>query len=261
LKVIERSLQALEVLAEQSDGIGVVRLAELLGEPPSTVHRLLGTLAAHGYVYRDPATRRYRLGSAVLKLAQAYQLRDMLVAVARPHLAALSARTLESVFLSELVGDDVICVASSESPRPLSFYMRLGQRTPYHAASSARAILAYRPAEDQLRLMQGEHLERFTSATPTTVSAALAELDRTRERGYAICDQEMEEGVGALSVAVRNAGGEVTASITLVAPQDRLISPAREDLVQLLRSCGTTVSAGLGFRGPEQVQARTLAAG
>jgi DNA-binding IclR family transcriptional regulator len=261
MKLVARTMETLEVLAEQTDGIGVVRLAELLGEPASSVHRLLVTLTARGYVIRDRDTRKYRLGSAVLKLAQAYQVRDMLVVIARPHLSALSAKTFESVFLAELVGDDVICVASSESPRPLSFYMRLGQRTPYHAASSARAILAYRTPEEQLRLMQAEHLERFTPLTPTTVTSALAELDRTRERGFAVCDQEMEEGVGALSVPVRNAQGEVHASVTLVAPQDRLTGPTRGELVSLLSSCASAVSAELGYRAPAPLPSHIRAAG
>jgi DNA-binding IclR family transcriptional regulator len=248
VRLVVRTLDLLERLAEQPDGIGVQRLAQQLGEPPSSVHRLLTALADRGYVLKDGGTRRYRLGHAVLRLSRAHQQRNQLVAIATPHMAALSARTLESVFLAELVGDDVVCVASSESPRPLSFYMRVGQRTPYHAASSARAILAFRPKDQQVAMMTRERLERFTSLTPDTVDLALRHLEVTRERGYAVCDQEMEEGITAMSAPVRAGDGEVIASVTLVAPQDRLMEPSREATALLVIEAADAISRELGYR-------------
>jgi DNA-binding IclR family transcriptional regulator len=248
MRLVRRTLEALEVLGAHAEGLGVTRLGELLGEPPSSVHRLLAVLVATGYVTRDE--RRYRLGFKVLRLGQAYQRRNELVAVGKPHIGDLSARTLESVFLSELIGDDTICVASAESPRPLSFYMRLGERTPYHAASSARAILAFQPDAVQIRLMQQEQLERFTTRTPITVAEALAEVQRTAVRGYAICDQEMEYGITALSAPIRDAEGLVSASVTLVAPQDRLVGAHRETVAAMLLTTAAAISTDLGHRTP-----------
>jgi IclR family acetate operon transcriptional repressor len=249
LKLVERTAQTLEILAAQPDGAGVVRVAELLGEPVSTVHRLLGALASRGFVYKEASTRRYFLGSAILKPSHAYQQHDLLAIVARRHIAALSARTMESVFFSELIGDDVICVSSAESPRPLSFYMRPGQRTPYHAGSSARAVLAFRPIDEQLRLLRAEKFERYTHLTLTSVDEALAELRRTRERGYAVCDQEMEAGVTAIAAPVRNAIGEVAASITLVATQHRLAGEARQEAVGFLQATATQIAVEVGYSG------------
>lgn len=247
MRLVARTLDVLELLAEHPDGLGVMKIAEVLGAAPSSVHRLLAVLAGRGYVVQADGSHRYRLGNAVLRLGQAYQHRNRLIAVATPYLAQLSARTLESVFLSELNRDHVICVASAESPRPLSFYMRIGARTPYHAASSARSILAFHPRDRQEALLQAEKMLRFTEFTPVTVADALAELVRTRERGYAICDQEMENGITALSAPIRTENGEVTASLTLVAPQDRLAGDARDLTARLLIDTASAISRDLGF--------------
>jgi IclR family acetate operon transcriptional repressor len=170
------------------------------------------------------------------------------VTIAAPHLAELVALTRESVFLSERIGDDVICVASAESPRPLSFYMRLGQRTPYHAAASARAILAFRPSSERLRLLEAEDLEMFTARTPSSVTAVMRALEATRSSGYAVCDEELEVGVTAVSVPVASATGDIDASLTLVAPQDRRCGSSRLDAAERLARAGRSISADLGHR-------------
>ncbi len=246
MRLISRSLDLLELLAEQPDGLGVVRIADRLGDPPSSIHRLLAVLTARGYATQDRASRRYRLGPAAQRLGQAYQQRNRLIAIADAHLARLSTETRESVFLSELSGGHVVCVASAESPRPLSFYMRVGVRTPFNAASSARAILAFQPRAQQEALLRRERMMQFTEATPVTLPDVLGELDRTRDRGYAVCDQELESGITALSVPIWTVEGHVTASITLVAPQERLPGVTHASVVALLSEASAAISEDLG---------------
>ena len=252
MKLLSRTIEVLNALAEAPDGMGVTRLAESLDESPSTIHRLLTALSRYDYVVRD-GDRRYRLGVGVLSLANAFQRHDQLVIVAAPHLSRLVAETRESVFLSKRIGDDVVCVASVESPRPLKFYMGLGQRTPYHAASSARAILAFKPSSERKRLIEAEELEAFTPNTPRTVVAAMEALEATRSQGYAVCDGELEVGVTALSVPLATATGEIDASLTLVAPQDRLSGADRPEAARRLKQAGARISADLGYRTPTAI--------
>ena len=251
MQAIDRTARILTALATCPDGMGVSELAREVGEAPSTVHRLLTALTQHDLAIQE-ADRRYRLGVAVLRLAQAFQRQDRLVTVASPFLHALSERTQESLFLSELIGDDVVCVASAESPRPLTYYMRPGGRLPYHASSSARAIIAFRPQELATRLVAQETLIAFTERTPTTAVGALREIERTYDRGYAICDDEMEVGVLALSVPVCN-DHEALASITIVAPTHRLEPKVRADIVCLLEEAASAIETSLGHRGVEHL--------
>ena len=169
MRLVSRTIDVLRLLAQTPDGVGVTKLAEQLGESPSTVHRLLAALLEHDYVAQTD-DRRYRLGVGVLGLAHAFQRQDRLVSMARPHLSKLATQTRESVFLAERIGDDVVCVASAESPRLVSFFLRLGQRTPYHAAASARAILAFQEPAEQRRLLEAEGFVPFTDKTPVKSS-------------------------------------------------------------------------------------------
>lgn len=258
LKVVDRTLQLLEALSADGSGLGVTRLADMLGDAPSTVHRLLAVLTRHRMVIKDPESRRYRLGPGVLPLGEAYLRHNSLITVAQRYLDDLRSRTLESVFLTEYVNGDAICVATAESPRPLRFFMRVGQRMPYHAAASARAILAFRSSDEIERLLHREALERFTEMTPTTFQEALGELERVRQEKYAACDQEMEVGVTALSVPIRDATGDVIASLTIVAPQQRLSGEHREPAINLLHEQADGISRSLGYRPSSHFDSRRL---
>lgn len=251
MQLVRRTLRILEVLAEHPDGLGVTQIGGLLEEAPSSVHRLLGALVDGGYVIQDEA-RRYRLGPKVLWLSRAYERGSHLVVVAKPLIAILSTQTMESVFVSEQNGDDAVCVAAHVSPRPVTLNMRLGARTPYHASASARAILAFQPHDRQLRLLQAERIERYTENTPTTVTEALLELEETNRRGYAFCEQERELGVSAISAPIRGMDGAVFASVTVVAPHDRLTGEGRERISARLLDTAAAISGQLGYSGSSQ---------
>ena len=235
----------------------MTRLAQQLGESPSSIHRLLTALVEHDYVARDE-DRRYRLGVGVLKLANAFQHQNRLVMITKPYLTRLSAETRESVFLSELIGHEVICVANAESPGFVAVYMRLGQRAPYHAAASARAVLAYRAEAEQAWLLQAERLDAYTQRTPRTVAEAGAALEETRARGYAICDEELEVGLTAISVPVVGSKGDVAASLSLVAPQDRLSRAARLQTARSLAEVSHAISTELGCQIDDLMMVRDV---
>lgn len=255
MRVVDRTLRLLELLAEQGDNVGVIQLSQQLALPASTLHRLLSVLAQHRLVVQEPVSRRYGLGPGVLGLAQSYLQGNLLVSSAQPFLASLRSRLQETVFLTALVGDDPICVATAESPRPLQFYMRVGQRMPCHAAASARAILAFRSPAEVARALGREALARFTRSTRTEASEVLAELGRVRERGYAVCAEEMEVGVTAVSAPVRDASGTVVASVTVVAPSERLAPPRQSAAVEAVRATADAIAEALGYRSPRNGRA------
>lgn len=249
MRAIERAFRLLDVLSEQEGSVGIIELSERVGLPPSTLHRLLGVLIDLGFAVQEPASRRYRLGPGVLRLAKGYLQQNTLIAAAQPYLMELRSRVQETVFLTALVGDDAICVATAESPRPLRFFMRVGQRMPYHAAASARAILAYRPLPERERLLRRDLPNRFTDVTPTSVEEVMRELDRIRAQGFAVCAEEMEVGVTALAAPVRDAAGEVIASVTIVAPTMRFSSATRrEEGLAELRASAAAISSALGYQ-------------
>jgi IclR family acetate operon transcriptional repressor len=249
LAVLARALQLVNALAEQTDGIGVNQLSAKLGEPPATVHRMLTALCVEGVVRQDDHSKRYRLGPITLRWAQAFLKQDTTASAAQPFLDELRSRIAESVFLTELVSDHAVCVATAESPRPLRFFMRVGQRMPWHAAASARAILAYRSDGEARRLLKVERIRRFTVATPIRLTEVMQQIKEVRAKGVATCDEELEVGVTALAAPVRDVTGEVIASVSVVAPSQRLSGDARRTVITEVLSTARRISEVLGYRG------------
>ena len=168
---LDRAFDILEALADGRE-IGVTELANRTGLVPSTVHRLLATLAKRGYVAHADSGR-YRLGYKVAEIAGGIeQGRARLRAVARPHLERISEQTGESVNLVVLDGERVVYVDQVEGTRRVRMFTAVGTAAPAHTTGSGKAILAFGAPGAAAALYDGrEPLERLTPGTLVTVAA------------------------------------------------------------------------------------------
>jgi DNA-binding IclR family transcriptional regulator len=247
---VDRTLRALEAMAERSVPMGVLELSSALDEPAPSLHRTLRMLVDRHFVVQDADTKRYRLGPAILSLADAYREQSRLVAIAQPALDALRSELHESVFLCELIDQSAVVVAVAESPRPLRAFMRLGHRMPFHAAASAKVILAFQEEDVVARLLERNPAERYTSRTMGSLRELAEDLDRTRHRGYSVCDQELEVGIKAVARPIRDSTGKVVASVAVVAPRERLAGSHRAKALNALAQAAGAISLLLGYRVP-----------
>ena len=226
MQLVKRTVGVLRSLVRHPQGAGLQDIANDLEIPLSTTHRLLGVLVAEEFVVRDDRT--YRLGPEALRLSSAT---PPLHEIARPHLTRLSADTGETVFLAELVNDRVLCTAMAPGSHALRLFVHVGQDLPLNAAAGARAILAHRSPEEARRLLTEAALTSFTADTPNSPDAVLDVLATVRERGYDVCDGELDANVVAVGAAIRTAQG-ITASLTVAAPPERLQPGWTADLVR-----------------------------
>jgi IclR family transcriptional regulator, KDG regulon repressor len=210
-----RALDILEVLggdeAAGAGGLGVVRIADLLGREKSQVSRALKTLSGRGFVDRDPETRAYRLGWRLYGLASRTS-EGRLLALAPPLLRRLVAALGETAHLSVLEGDHVLTLLSERSPRQVQASDWTGRRVPAHCTSSGRALLL--------------DADRAALAAVLDVrDAELAELERrlerARELGYAAVDGEFERGLVGVAAPVRDFSGRITAAVNVSGPEFR----------------------------------------
>lgn len=214
---VDRALDLLEALGSGGPQ-GVSELVRRTGLPLGTVHRLLATLAARGYVHQDPE-RRYRVGAAALGLADASQ--QGLVWAGRPVAARMTAVTGESCNLAVLQGAHMVYVAQSPSPRSLRIFAEVGRQVPLHSTAVGKAVLASLPwAQAQALLGAAEPLERSTEFTLTDPGRLRAELQAVAERGYAVDEQERELGVRCVAVAVPGTPG-LHAALSVSGPAER----------------------------------------
>ncbi|MBI4491203.1 MAG: IclR family transcriptional regulator [Chloroflexi bacterium] len=258
MELVHRAVRVLEALSEAPGGLGVSVLSEQLGLPPSSTHRLLAALGACRMVRQDADTRRYRLGPGVLRLRDAYLAQAGVPDQALPHLRALAEQLQETSFLTVLDGDQAVCVRAVESQRQFSFFMRPGQAMPLHCTASAKAILAFLPPDEAVRLLGQQPLRPFTARTPTRIETVLAQLEAVRRDGFAVSESELDEGVTALAAPLRFAQGRVAASATVLAPSERLGLGRRELALARLLECAERISAELGFPGVAARQAVPL---
>lgn len=223
-RTLSRGLALLSALGEQADGATVSGLAEATGLDRAVLYRLLDTLTREGFVTRDPDSRRYRLGLAMLELgvraAQGLEVRRL----AGPPLRALSEDTGEAACLAVRDRDDLVIVEVIEpGDRFVQVNYRVGFRHPLGVAAHGKALLAFLP--------EG-------SRTP--------ELQAVRQRGVAYTRDELEPGASGVAAPVFDHTGRAVAAVGIVAPNARLPDPESIAL-RVLRSA-REISELLGWR-------------
>jgi len=209
-----------EVAARQPAGLS--ELARLLDVPKSTVQRCLRTLAEAGWVRTAPGNpghwvitgKAFSVGSV---LASGPRLRE----VALPILSELQAETQETIHLAVPDGNELVLIERLDSPHQLRAFLALGTRLPLHAASNGKAYLASLD-DDHVEKFLREGLSRVTEHTKTDPEALRREVAAIRERGYAVTDQELHEGIAAVAVAVRGRDGGAVASFSISGPNSRI---------------------------------------
>ncbi|MGI9208631.1 MAG: IclR family transcriptional regulator [Rhodococcus sp. (in: high G+C Gram-positive bacteria)] len=188
-------------------------VARATGLTRATARRFLLTLVELGYVRTDGS--QFWLTPRVLELGYSYLSALSLPDVARPHLEMLAEKVHESTSVSVLDGDDVVYIARVPVRRIMTVSITLGTRFPAHATSMGRVLLAgLSPSELEKYLTRAE-LTPMTSRTLTTVDDLRTEIEKVRRDGYAIVDQELEEGLRSLAAPIRDESGAVVASMNI----------------------------------------------
>lgn len=243
---VERALAILEILARAGE-IGVTAIADEIGVHKSTAFRLVSALEAAGLVEQAGDRGKYRLGMGILRLAGATTARLDVVQQARPICRRLAAATGETVNLAVLADGAALYLDQAAGSSSLQAHNWVGQHVPLHATSNGKVLLAGLSPE-QLTQTLGS-LTAFTDATITTRKRLLAEVEKARTAGHAVAVDELEVGLTAVAAAVRDAHGDVVASISVSGPTFRLDTARLDAVVPELLVAADDVSHRLGWVG------------
>jgi DNA-binding IclR family transcriptional regulator len=254
LQSVNRAFRALELIAEAGE-LGVTELGRHLGVHKATASRLIATLAERGMVERDRVTEKYRLGFGLIRLAGAAMASMDLVRIARPVLEELADRTRETVNLGVLSGDVVVYIDQVTGTRSIVAVSWVGRRTPLHATSNGKVLLAGQDPQELERLL-APPLERSTPSTIIDPRRLRLQLDEIRARGYATTMEELEEGLNAVAAPIRRADGRVVAALSVSGPAFRMRPVDLPRLGHLTAEAAAAVSRRLGY-----VERRRPAAG
>lgn len=208
---VHRAVAMLSALAHAPQPLTLTELARSLGLPKSSTHGLCQTLAAHGYVRR--AEGGFSVGPAVMPLAHAFVRTTSIPNEFSRLWNDLTDRPRETVVLSMLAGHEVLYVAARNGNRPLGLSFSEGMQLPAHLAASGKAVLAWRDERDLDALFRHRPLTRMTHAGPADLDALMVELREVRERGYAVDDEGVREGVVSFAAPVFDTSGAAVAGI------------------------------------------------
>jgi DNA-binding IclR family transcriptional regulator len=249
---LDRALDVLEALGSAGE-LGVSEVADRTGLVVSTAHRLLASLADRGYVRQVAAHGRYALGFKVLELAGGMQARTAaLTALARPHLESIREATGETTNLVVLEGDRVVYADQVAGRHNVRMFTELGSSALAHTTASGKAMLAHQPPESIAKLYPRER-EPFAQLTPrthTTLESLRDDFARIRRRGYALDNEEHEEGVSCVAAPVFGGAGAAFAAISISAPTTRIVHADTGELGQLLLRHTAELSAALDHETP-----------
>lgn len=209
VRSLERGLAVLRSFSADHPAQSLSDVARRTGLTRATARRLLLTLERLGYVRSDG--RAFRITPKVLDIGYAYLSSLALADLAQPEMEAVVARTHESCSAAVLDGADVVYVARVPTNRIMTISLGLGSRLPAFATSLGRVLLADLPPAERDALLSSARLERFTARTVTDPDALRAELDLVRTQGWALVDQELEQGLRSVAAPLRDRSGTVAA--------------------------------------------------
>jgi DNA-binding IclR family transcriptional regulator len=241
---VDRALVILEVLA-RAGAAGVTEIAAELGVHKSTAFRLVATLESHRLVEQVGDRGKYRLGVGVLRLAGATTARLDVVQEARSVCRRLAADTGETVNVAVLSDSSALYLDQVAGSSALQSHNWVGQRIPLHATSNGKVLLAGLDPSGLDDLL-GD-LAAYTPRTVTRPGDLRHELDRVRSQGWALAVDELEIGLAAAAAPIRDAAGDVVASMSVSGSTFRLTEERLEVVVQQLLEATREVSHRLGW--------------
>lgn len=244
---VDRAVTILEVLGRKGEA-GVSELATELGVHKSTAFRLVNALAERGLVEQPGERGKYRLGFGIIRLAGATTARLDLTQQSRPVLEKLAAEAGETVNLAVADGDVAINIDQVLGSFALGSYNWVGQRTPLHATSSGKVLLANLPGAE-FEAILATPLKRYTPHTVIDAGILRGELMHVYQEGYGYTVEELEIGLNAVAAPIRAYDRRVVAAVSVSGPSFRLPSNRIHQFAPTLIAYADDISRRLGYPG------------
>lgn len=227
---LTRGLQLLQRLGENEGGAMLTDLAQTVGLPNSTTHRLLTTLEAMGFARQTPDLGLWQVGVEAFRVGNAFLRSRDIVEQARPHLYRLMEEAGETANLALLHEGRAMMVYQVECHEMMRMIVRIGSAVPMHASGVGKAMLAAMSEEEVKAVLHRHGLNRYTSHTVDSPARLAEEITAARSRGFALDDEEHAIGLRCAAAAILDEEGHPLGAISISGPAARL---SRERLLEL----------------------------
>ena len=247
VNTVLKSVKILETIGKGKP-LGISELSRELDIPKSSAHSILQTLESEGFVEKNGDTHKYNLGTSLIELGYRAQNDLAICRIARPYLNGINRETDETVHLTLLDNDEVLYVDCVESKRRLRTYSVIGIRAPLYCTAVGKAIMAELSDYHVKQIIGSKGLPRLTDMTITNENALFQDLSETRSRGYSIDNMEHEDHLICVGAPIKNAAGEIFASLSVSGPSNRMSKERIGQIGNLVKNSTMEISRKLGFR-------------
>lgn len=241
------AIRILESLAENRAPIGVTDLANALGMTKARIYRHLRTLVTLGYVAQDPSTEKYRLGVRFFVLSRAIGELFELVPAARPVAQALVEEFKQTVVVSMVEKNNIYVLEVFRSYSPVEIVTNPGAFLDIHATAQGKVALAYGPPE-LLERVESAPLRAPTPRTITDPAVLRREVQKVRQRGWAIAPGESLEGVNAIAAPIFDRNGALTGTLGIVGSIQFVPRTPSRRQIEAIVNAGKEISRSLGAK-------------
>jgi DNA-binding IclR family transcriptional regulator len=250
---VEKVLQIIEVMAQNKGPMRLQDIANQIGQPASSVIRFLNTLMKYGYVDQDPDTSKYSLSMKFCKIgdmvSSQFSVRDLV----RPYLFELSEKCGESVCLAVEQNMEAVYLDVADGPNTIIKVMqRIGHRAPLHCTGVGKLLLLNYSITEIDRLIQEKGLVKLTENTIVEKSELLAELNKIRQSGYAVDNEECEIGARCIAAPLLDYSGKVIASFSITGPVSRMTDEKMSIIKPLIINTTRNLTKKLGWEGSSE---------
>ncbi len=242
LSSVKKALELLDHFTAERPELGLAEISREVDAHKSSVFRVLTTLEAAGFLDKDPQSGRYRLGLKILDLAGRVWGRHDVRHIAGPFMEEAARKSGEIIHLAVLDGPDIVYLEKKGQGQVLTVATRVGGRNPAYASAMGKVLLADLSQRELKGILGRGRLSRLTVNTITEMPRLVEELDRIREQGFALDNEETFPGIRCVGAPIRDAGGKAIAALSVTVPAQRMEAGRVEELRGMITSTARMIS-------------------
>lgn len=246
LSSVKNALRILNSFTMDEPEKKISDISSSLGLNKSTVSRTMTTLASEGFVYKDPETKKYRLGFSILTLSGVINSNMDIYRESQPILNRLVETLGETAHISVFDNLEVVYLQKVECNHPVRFLTHVGKRNPPYCTSAGKVFLAH-SGEEVVETIIKNGLFKYTRNTITDPVKLRSHLKEVKETGYAFSVEEFSEGVVTIAAPIYDYTGKVIASLSVVGPKQRINQQKIPFFAKKVISASMEISQNMGY--------------
>ena len=249
IQAVSHALDPLEQFHDEVDELGVTELSKRLKLHKNNVFRLLATLESRGYIEQNKVTENYRLGLKTLELGQTFIKQMGLLRQSKPVLEEMVRISNETTYVAVLKDFHIIYLDCIETSKTVRVVPRVGSRLPAYCTAAGKVQIAYMSSEEIDHYLPSRDLQKFTANTITDREELKNQLTQIMEQGYAIDNEELDEGVKCVSAPIRDYTRRIIGAVSISGPSMRFSDDRiNRELIPLAVRAAEEISSKLGYQ-------------